>query len=197
MDWPVSVYCTSAMIPSTVQHSQYVPPWRSQRPKLTVTPSSYCSKLIAGSICVTLKDFWIVWVGQDSCYRSLCVIECSLIDLIPDIGHTVVPLNWLLWSDHTWGEYRRALLEVISIANLWVYLGCDQCCFSRSLFWWFLRVPVCLLQSGIPGNLLTIALIILIVTQKNKRVPYCGGSTSGETGGTFHMPACVEWWASW
>jgi hypothetical protein len=49
--------------------------------------------------------------------------------------------------------YRRALLEVISIANLWVYLGCDQCCFSRSLLWWFLRVPVCLLQSGIPGNL--------------------------------------------
>jgi hypothetical protein len=48
--------------------------------------------------------------------------------------------------------YRRALLEVISIANLWVYLGYDQC-FSRSLLWWFLRVLVCLLQSGIPGNL--------------------------------------------
>jgi hypothetical protein len=29
------------------------------------------------------------------------MIECSLIDLIPDIGHTVVPSNWLLWSDHT------------------------------------------------------------------------------------------------
>jgi len=25
--------------------------------------------------------------------------------------------------------YRRALLEVISIANLWVYLGFDQYCF--------------------------------------------------------------------
>jgi hypothetical protein len=25
--------------------------------------------------------------------------------------------------------YRRALLKVISIANLWVYLGFDQCCF--------------------------------------------------------------------
>jgi len=25
--------------------------------------------------------------------------------------------------------YRRALLEVISIANSWVYLGFDQCCF--------------------------------------------------------------------
>ncbi len=24
------------------------------------------------------------------------MIECSLIDLIPDIGHTVVPSNWLL-----------------------------------------------------------------------------------------------------
>ncbi len=30
-----------------------------------------------------------------------------------------------------------------------------------------------------------------------KRVPYCGGSASGETGGTFHMPACVERWALW
>ena len=40
--------------------------------------------------------------------------------------------------------YRRALLKVISIANLWVYLGFDQCCFLgsegdvylRSLYWW-------------------------------------------------------------
>jgi hypothetical protein len=32
------------------------------------------------------------------------MIECSLIDLIPCVGHTVGPLNWLLWSDHTWGE---------------------------------------------------------------------------------------------
>ncbi len=28
-------------------------------------------------------------------------------------------------------------------------------------------------------------------------VSYCGGSTSRETGGTFHMPACVGRWASW
>ena len=28
-----------------------------------------------------------------------------------------------------WELHRRALLEVISIANLWVYLGFDQCCF--------------------------------------------------------------------
>jgi hypothetical protein len=34
---------------------------------------------------------------------------------------------------HTTGyRYRRALLEVISIANLWVYLGFDQCCFLGS-----------------------------------------------------------------
>jgi len=31
--------------------------------------------------------------------------------------------------EHGGGKYRRALLEVISIANLWVYLGFDQCCF--------------------------------------------------------------------
>ena len=57
--------------------------------------------------------------------------------------------------------YRRALLKVISIANLWVYLGFDQCCFLgsesdvylRSLYWWFLVIAVCLLQTGIPGNL--------------------------------------------
>ncbi len=70
--------------------------WWSQRPQSTVTPSSYYSKLIAGSICVTLKDFWSVWVGQDSCYRSLYVIECSLIDHIPEVGHPMVPLIWLL-----------------------------------------------------------------------------------------------------
>jgi hypothetical protein len=60
--------------------------------------------------------------------------------------------------------YRRALLEVISIANLWVYLGFDQCCFLgsesdvylRSLYWWFLVIAVCLLQAGIPGNLHTV-----------------------------------------
>ena len=28
-------------------------------------------------------------------------------------------------------------------------------------------------------------------------VPYCGGSTSGETGGIFHMPACVGRLALW
>jgi hypothetical protein len=32
------------------------------------------------------------------------MIEGSLIDLIPEIGHTLVPLIWLLWSDHTEGE---------------------------------------------------------------------------------------------
>ncbi len=32
------------------------------------------------------------------------MIECSLIDLIPEEGHTMVPLIWLLWSDHTQGE---------------------------------------------------------------------------------------------
>ena len=28
-----------------------------------------------------------------------------------------------------------------------------KCCFSWSLYWWFLKITVCLLQSGIPGNL--------------------------------------------
>jgi hypothetical protein len=32
------------------------------------------------------------------------MIECSLIDLIPELAHTLVPLIWLLWSDHTRGE---------------------------------------------------------------------------------------------
>jgi len=67
--------------------------------------------------------------------------------------------------------YRRALLEVISIANLWVYLVVDQCCFLwrernvslRSLYWWFLRITVCLLQSGIPGNLHLVVLCSLYV----------------------------------
>ncbi len=32
------------------------------------------------------------------------MIECSLIDLILEVGHTMVTLIWLLWSDHTQGE---------------------------------------------------------------------------------------------
>jgi hypothetical protein len=32
------------------------------------------------------------------------MIECSLIDLIPELEHTLAPLIWLLWSDHTQGE---------------------------------------------------------------------------------------------
>jgi hypothetical protein len=32
------------------------------------------------------------------------VIEYSLIDLIPEVGQTMVPLIWLLWSDHPQGE---------------------------------------------------------------------------------------------
>ncbi len=32
---------------------------------------------------------------------SLYVIECSLIDFVPELGHTLDPLICLLWSDHT------------------------------------------------------------------------------------------------
>ncbi len=40
------------------------------------------------------------------------MIECSLIDLIPEEGHTLVPLIWLLWSDHTQGESGRQLFRL-------------------------------------------------------------------------------------
>ncbi len=49
----------------------------------------------------SIDDRREVVIGQDSCYRSLYVIECSLIDHIPELGHTLVPLIWLFWSDHT------------------------------------------------------------------------------------------------
>ncbi len=32
------------------------------------------------------------------------MIECSLIDLTPELGHILVPLIWLFWSNHTLGE---------------------------------------------------------------------------------------------
>ncbi len=32
------------------------------------------------------------------------MIEFSLIDLIPEVGHTIVPFIWLPWSDHTKGD---------------------------------------------------------------------------------------------
>ncbi len=96
MDWPC-LYVTPALIEfyGTVLWSTIGPTWRSQWPSLTVLKSSYCSELNAGSIGVTLKHFWIV------CYSSLYNIGCSLIDLIPELGHTLAPIFWLLWSDHT------------------------------------------------------------------------------------------------
>ncbi len=103
----LTLVCLSHQYYSTVLHSTVGSNLKvstTQQPRLTVILSSYCSKLIAGSICATLKDFSIVWIGQDSCYRSLYLIECSLIDLIPEVGHTLVPLIWLLWSDLTQGE---------------------------------------------------------------------------------------------
>jgi hypothetical protein len=49
-----------------------------------ITLSNYCPELFAGSICVTLKDFRIVWIGQDHffCYSSLYVIKCFLMNLV-------------------------------------------------------------------------------------------------------------------
>jgi hypothetical protein len=121
--------------------------WWSWRPQLTVTPSSYYSKLIAGSICVTLTDLWIVWVGQDSCYSSLYVIECSLIDHIPEVGHLAVPLIWLLGQPHLRWEWW-AIIPSCPLATIVFYHVMGVACHHS--FWAVtLRLYLCLvaLQS--------------------------------------------------
>ncbi len=84
------------------------PSQRSQQPSLTVIQSSYCSKLLAGSISGTLKDFWIVRISQGSCYSSLYMIGCSLMN--PTIVRThfgSFVLVTLVWP-HSFNKVRVA-----------------------------------------------------------------------------------------
>ena len=98
------------------------------------------SKLIAGHICVTLKDFWIVWVGQDSCYKSLYMIECSLIDLIPEVGHTMVLLIWLLGQPHLRWEWG-AIIPSSPVVMIVFYHAMEVSCYH---FFWAVKSRLCL-----------------------------------------------------
>ncbi len=128
---------------------------RSHRPSLTVIQSSYCSKLLAGSIRVTLKDFWIVWIGQDSCYSSLNMIECSLIDLVPELGNTLVPLFWLLCSDHTppmrceW----QAIIPSCPVVTIVFYHAMEVSCYHS---FWAVELQSCL-------RFVTLGSVIIII----------------------------------
>ncbi len=74
--------------------------------------SKYCSELFARSICVNLKDFWIVCIGQDSlfCNSSLDVIkvllwtlsQCQVTLLVP---FALVTLVWLHSTIFFFGEH--------------------------------------------------------------------------------------------
>ena len=120
--------------------------WWSSRPPSTVNLSSYYSKLIAGSICVTLKDFWIVWVGQDSCYRSLYMIECFLIDHIPEVGHSMVPLIWLLGQPHLRWEWW-AIIPSCPLVTIVFYHVMEVSCYHS--FWVVTsRLCLCLVALG-------------------------------------------------
>jgi hypothetical protein len=79
-------------------------------------------------MCVTLKDFWIVWVGQDSCYRSLYMIECSLIDCIPEVGHPMVPLIWLLGQPHLRWEWW-AIIPSSPVVTIMFYHVMEVSCY--------------------------------------------------------------------
>ncbi len=63
------------------------------------------------------------------------MIECSLIDLIPELGHSLVPLIWLLWSDHTlstrW-EWRATILSSPVVMIVFYHAMEVSCC---HLFW--------------------------------------------------------------
>ncbi len=136
MDQPVSVYCTSTI--ALYHVSQKVPTWRSQRPKSTVIPSSYYSKLIAGSICVTLKDFWIVLIGQDSCYRSLYVIEYSLIARVRTHFGSF-DLFTLVWPHSRW-EWQAIVPSSPMVAIVFYHVLEVSCYHS----FWAVKSQLCL-----------------------------------------------------
>jgi hypothetical protein len=74
------------------------------------------------------------------------VIECSLIDLIPELGHTLVPLIWLLWSDHTQGasgkqsfclaQWSQQCLPCHGSILLSLILGWLNCKYVYALLLW-------------------------------------------------------------
>jgi hypothetical protein len=57
------------------------------------------------------------------------VIECSLIDLIPEVGHTLVHLIWLLWSE--W----RAIIPSSPVVMIVLYHAMEVTCYH--FFWVF------------------------------------------------------------
>ncbi len=46
------------------------------------------------------------------------MIKCSLIDHVPELGHTLVPLIWLFWSDETQGESGKQSFRLAQWSQL-------------------------------------------------------------------------------
>jgi hypothetical protein len=71
------------------------------------------------------------------------MIECSLIDFIPELGHTLVPLIWLYWSDHTLSTRWewRAIIPSYPLVTIVFYHAMEVSCYH---FFWAVKLQLCL-----------------------------------------------------
>ncbi len=71
------------------------------------------------------------------------MIECSLIDLVPDLGHMLVPLFWLVWSHHTLstrGEWQAIILSCQAVTIVF-YHDIEVSCYHS---FWVVKLQLCL-----------------------------------------------------
>ena len=74
------------------------------------------------------------------------MIECSLIDLIPEVGDTMVPLIWLLGQPHLRGEWR-AIIPSSPLVTIVFYHVIEVSCYHS--FWAVTsRLYLCLIALG-------------------------------------------------
>jgi hypothetical protein len=72
------------------------------------------------------------------------MIECSLIDLIPEVGHTMVPLIWLLGQPHLRWEWQ-AIIPSSSVVTIVFYHAMKVSCYVITPFGWLNCNYVCAL----------------------------------------------------
>ncbi len=73
-------------------------------------------------------------------YRSLYVIECSLIDHIPEVGHPMVPLIWLLGQPHLRWEWQ-AIIPSSPVVTIVFYHAMEVACYHS---FWAVKSWLCL-----------------------------------------------------
>ena len=68
------------------------------------------------------------------------MIECFLIDLIPEVGHTMGPLIWLLCQPHLRLEWQ-AIIPSSPVVTIVFYHAMEVSCYH---FFWAAKLRLCL-----------------------------------------------------